>query len=104
MSLDTRPGAGRDHDDRRREWQRQDDAVATPFSASPRSRRARCCYRGKDIAKLDRGDWLEYRREVQAIFQDPFGVYNPFYRIRHIFDVAIKRFGLATSKARGARR
>ena len=56
-------------------------------------------YRGKDIEKLDRGDWLEYRREVQAIFQDPFGVYNPFYRIRHIFDVAIKRFGLATSKA-----
>ena len=55
-------------------------------------------YRGKDVEKLDKRDWLAYRREVQAIFQDPFGVYNPFYRVRHVFDVAIKRFGLATSK------
>lgn len=56
-------------------------------------------YRGRDIDKLDKGQWLKYRREVQAIFQDPFGVYNPFYRIRHVFDVAIKRFGLAASKS-----
>jgi ABC-type oligopeptide transport system ATPase subunit len=56
-------------------------------------------YRGRDIDKLDRRSWLTYRREVQAIFQDPFGVYNPFYRIRHVFDVAIKRFGLSASKS-----
>ena len=55
-------------------------------------------YRGRGIDRLDKRRWLDYRREVQAIFQDPFGVYNPFYRIRHVFDVAIKRFGLATSK------
>ncbi len=54
-------------------------------------------YRGQDIQKLPRDQRLEYRREVQAVFQDPFGVYNPFYKIRHIFDVAIKRFRLATN-------
>ncbi|WP_020579231.1 ABC transporter ATP-binding protein [Actinopolymorpha alba] len=59
-------------------------------------------YRGKDLRTLDRNQQLAYRREVQAIFQDPFGVYNPFYRIRHVFDVAIKRFRLA-SNARAAR-
>jgi ABC-type oligopeptide transport system ATPase subunit len=59
----------------------------------------RIAYRGKDLETLDKRDRLTYRREVQAIFQDPFGVYNPFYKIRHIFDVAIKRFGLAPSKA-----
>jgi ABC-type oligopeptide transport system ATPase subunit len=56
-------------------------------------------FRGQDITTLHRRERLEYRRNVQAVFQDPFGVYNPFYRIRHIFDVAIKRFGLARSKA-----
>ncbi|TDE14302.1 ABC transporter ATP-binding protein [Jiangella asiatica] len=56
-------------------------------------------YRGTNIATLTRSQQLEYRRDVQAVFQDPFGVYNPFYRIRRLFDVLIKRFRLAQSKA-----
>ena len=28
----------------------------------------------------------DYRRQVQAVFQDPFGVYNPFYRVEHVFN------------------
>lgn len=56
-------------------------------------------FRGRDITALDRRERLDYRRSVQAIFQDPFGVYNPFYKIRHVFDVAIKRFRLARSRA-----
>jgi len=42
---------------------------------------------------------MEYRREVQAVFQDPYAVYNPFYRVKHIFDLVIKNFQLARSKA-----
>ncbi len=30
---------------------------------------------------------MDYRREVQAVFQDPYAVYNPFYRVKHIFDM-----------------
>ncbi len=55
-------------------------------------------YRGQDIATLRGRDQLQYRREVQAIFQDPYEVYNPFYRVKHIFDIVIKRFSLARNK------
>jgi peptide/nickel transport system ATP-binding protein len=51
-------------------------------------------YEGKDTAMMNREEALEYRRNVQAVFQDPFGVYNPFYRIEHLFDVVIKNFKL----------
>lgn len=56
-------------------------------------------YKGQDIATLKGQKMLEYRREVQAIFQDPYEVYNPFYRVRHIFDMVIRRFKLARNKA-----
>ncbi len=60
-------------------------------------------YRGQELATLDRRQRLEYRREVQAIFQDPFGVYNPFYRIKHVFNTAIKRFQLTSDPAEARR-
>lgn len=59
-------------------------------------------YQGKDTAMMDRNEILEYRRNVQAVFQDPFGVYNPFYRIEHLFDLVIKNFKL-TKSAKEAR-
>ncbi len=52
-------------------------------------------FRGQDIAKLNRQQMLDYRRDVQAIFQDPYEVYNPFYRVKHIFDMVIGQFKLA---------
>ena len=55
-------------------------------------------YKGQDIATLKGEQQLQYRREVQAVFQDPYEVYNPFYRIKHIFDLVIKRFKLAQNK------
>jgi peptide/nickel transport system ATP-binding protein len=56
-------------------------------------------FKGMEITTLKRRDHLEYRRQVQAVFQDPFGVYNPFYRVRHVFDMVLKRFKLARSKS-----
>ena len=55
-------------------------------------------YKGKDIHKMNRGEYGTYRREVQAVFQDPFGAYNPFYRVSHILKVPIKKFNLASSQ------
>lgn len=56
-------------------------------------------YRGKDISKLKGEERMIFRREVQAVFQDPFAVFNPFYTVDHLLTVPIKRFKLARSKA-----
>ena len=55
-------------------------------------------YKGKNVAKLDKEEHLQFRREVQAVFQDPFAVFNPFYKIDHLLTVPIDKFKLARSK------
>ena len=55
-------------------------------------------YKGTDVAVMNSQQRLDYRREVQAIFQDPYAVYNPFYRVKHVFDLVINNFKMAKSK------
>ena len=55
-------------------------------------------WRGKDIYALKKQDRFAFRREVQAVFQDPYGIYNPFYKINRVFDMAIAKFKLASGK------
>ncbi len=56
-------------------------------------------FEGTDMTRATPSQQKRYRREVQAVFQDPFGVYNPFYRIQHVFDMVIRNFGLANNKS-----
>ena len=42
-----------------------------------------------------------FRREIQAIFQDPFGVYNSFYKVDHVLTTPIAKFKLARSRKDG---
>jgi oligopeptide/dipeptide ABC transporter ATP-binding protein len=56
-------------------------------------------YKGKDLTQMSRSERFTFRREVQAIFQDPFGTYNPFYRVDAVFETAINKFKLARSRA-----
>lgn len=55
-------------------------------------------FKGKSITNLSQRELFDYRRQVQVVFQDPYAVYNPFYRVRHIFDMVIKNFKLARNK------
>ncbi|HET6319745.1 MAG TPA: dipeptide/oligopeptide/nickel ABC transporter ATP-binding protein, partial [Chloroflexota bacterium] len=55
-------------------------------------------YKGTDLERLDRRTWAEYRRNVQAIFQDPFGVYNAFYKVDHVLTTPLRKFKLAKSR------
>lgn len=59
-------------------------------------------YREKDLAHMNRAEKSILTREVQPIYQDPYAAYNPFYRVDHVLQMPIKRFGLASSKAEGS--
>ena len=48
-------------------------------------------------------EWTAYRQDVQGIFQDPYGTYNPFYKVDNVFDMVIGKFKLASSKAEARR-
>jgi ABC-type oligopeptide transport system ATPase subunit len=58
-------------------------------------------YGGKDIFKLDRSEYDDYRRNVQPVFQDPYAIFNPFYRVDRVLWKAVKKFNLAKSQAEG---
>jgi peptide/nickel transport system ATP-binding protein len=56
-------------------------------------------YRGTDLRRLGHAGRQSFRRDVQAIFQDPYGVYNPFYRVDHVLWTPVRRFRLAGTRA-----
>ena len=56
-------------------------------------------FEGEDITNMTDAQLKVYRRNVQAVFQDPFGVYNPFYRIDHVFDLVNKHFSLSDNQS-----
>jgi peptide/nickel transport system ATP-binding protein len=60
-------------------------------------------YKGLALSRLSGVQRREFRREVQAIFQDPYEVYNPFYRVDHVLTTPVRKFRLA-AKRRDRRR
>ena len=55
-------------------------------------------YRGTDLRRLTRAGRKAFRREVQAVFQDPFDVFNPFYPVDHPLFTPLSRFGIANDR------
>jgi oligopeptide/dipeptide ABC transporter ATP-binding protein len=60
-------------------------------------------YKGKDFRTLTASDRRDFRHDVQAIFQDPYEVYNPFYRVDHVLTTPVRKFRLARSRAEARR-
>ncbi len=52
-------------------------------------------YKGKDIARLSKNEYMEYRRSVQIVHQDPFSSLNPTKTVFQTLSVALKRWGIA---------
>ncbi len=55
-------------------------------------------YNGADLSKLGKAGRKQFLLDVQPIYQDPFGVYNPFYKADHLLYVAVDKFNLAKNK------
>ncbi len=58
----------------------------------------RVLYNGQDIPAMTAQQRKDFLRDVQPIYQDPFGVYNPFYKAEHLLRVVVEKFNLAKSK------
>jgi len=56
-------------------------------------------YRGTDLRDLNSSRLADFRREVQAVFQDPFESFNAFYKVDHMLEMPIRKFKLARSSA-----
>lgn len=56
-------------------------------------------YKGKDLTAMSSQEQSAYRREVQAILQDPFAVYNPFYTVDRVFNLVIRNFHIGGGRA-----
>jgi peptide/nickel transport system ATP-binding protein len=55
-------------------------------------------YQGQNLHQMGGPAFADYRREVQAIFQDPYSVYNPFYKVDRSLLLPLRRFGLVASR------
>ncbi len=55
-------------------------------------------YRGRNLSEMKGEIYRNYRHEVQAVFQNPFDAYNPFYPVDHIFDQVFSHFDLTKNK------
>lgn len=49
-------------------------------------------YQGKDLTKLSRSEYHEYRRDIQMIFQDPYSSLNPRKRVLDIVAEPLRNF------------
>ena len=55
-------------------------------------------YNGTNLQSLGSTERRSFLRDVQMIFQDPYEVYNPFYRIDHVLETPISEFKLASGQ------
>ncbi len=55
-------------------------------------------YRGRTLTAMDRRARQGFRRQVQAIFQDPYEAYNPVYRVDQTLTTPVRKFRLAHTR------
>lgn len=60
-------------------------------------------FRGRNVQNMNRAERRNFLHEVQFVFQDPYGVYNPFYKVDHVLTKPIAKFKLAKSRQEARR-
>src|SRR5258706_2916292 len=61
-------------------------------------------FRGRSLTSMDGRARQDFRRQVQAIFQDPYEAYNPVYKVDQTLTTPVQKFGLAHSKEEAQKR
>jgi peptide/nickel transport system ATP-binding protein len=56
-------------------------------------------YAGRPLSRMSRRDQQQFRRDVQAVAQDPYSAFNPFYRVGHVFRLAQRRLRIYPTAA-----
>ncbi len=56
-------------------------------------------FEGQDLQRMSAAQSLDFRKNVQAVFQDPYACFNPFYRVNHALKFPFKQFGLSQGDA-----
>jgi ABC-type glutathione transport system ATPase component len=60
--------------------------------------RGRILCEGRDLNAIDGAELKALRARVQAVFQDPYSAYNPFYKVAHTLAVPLFNFGLVRTR------
>lgn len=60
-------------------------------------------YQGRRLTSLDGQARKDFRRQVQAIFQDPYEAYNPVYKVDQTLTTPVQKFGLAHTREEAQR-
>ncbi|MEM8949534.1 MAG: ABC transporter ATP-binding protein [Pseudomonadota bacterium] len=55
----------------------------------------RVLFEDQDITAMSAEEGLAFRKDVQAVFQDPYACFNPFYRAERALRYPYQRFGYA---------
>ena len=65
--------------------------------------RGKVMFEGRDLAKIhNRGEFKEFMKKVQPVFQNPFETFNPLRRVdAYLFDTALN-FGMAPNRRAAA--
>lgn len=58
-------------------------------------------FEGKDIWRLNKAEMADYRRNVQPVFQDPYGIFNPFYKVDRVLWMALRKFEITKEEDEG---
>jgi len=64
----------------------------------------RVVYRGADVSAFDSRARLDYWRNVQGIFQDPYSSFNQFFRVRKVLNDAFRLWPTRPSRRERERR
>ena len=77
--------------------------VARSVLAAPKPKSGEVLFKGTDMVKLKRRDLLDLRREMQMVYQDPFGSLDPKWQVKDIIEEPLVAYKMGNSTERRKR-